>query len=268
MSVQTLYSAATGMISMETKIDVLANNLANVETTGYKAGRTNFEDLYYRNERFPGSQDSAGQYTPVGIQIGLGSGVQSVQTDMEQGAFKQTGRELDWLVEGKGYFQVVDPPTGNIYYTRAGNFSLNANGDIVVGSSQTGRLLEPGISIPPDTTAITVSPEGIVSVKQPASPTLAQVGQIELAYFINPEGLLRLGENLLAETDASGPPTTASPGQDSVGVVRQGALEASNVQPIEELIDLITTQRAYEMNSQVVKAGDQMLEIVANLRRY
>lgn len=268
MSVQTLYSAATGMVSMETKLDVIANNLANIETTGYKAGRTNFEDLYYRNEKFPGTQDSAGQYTPEGIQIGLGSRVQSIQTNMEQGAFKQTGRELDWVIEGKGYFQVTDPPTGNIYYTRAGNFSLNANGDIVVGSAQTGRLLEPAISIPPDATAITVSPEGIVSVKQPASATLAQVGQIELAYFINPEGLLRLGENLLDETDASGPPTTASPGQDSVGIVRQGALEASNVQPVNELIELITTQRSYEMNSQVVKAGDQILEVVANLRRY
>ena len=263
--IRSMSSALSGLRNHQVMLDVVGNDIANVSTVGFKSSSTVFSDVLTQTLTGAGAPGATtGGTNPA--QIGLGSRLVGTVQSFTQGAIQRTGRATDLAIEGDAFFVVN---SGNRrFYTRAGNFSLNANGDIVVGSSQTGRLLEPGISIPPDATAITVSPEGIVSVKQPASPTLAQVGQIELAYFINPEGLLRLGENLLAETDASGPPTTASPGQDSVGVVRQGALEASNVQPIEELIDLITTQRAYEMNSQVVKAGDQMLEIVANLRRY
>jgi flagellar basal-body rod protein FlgG len=266
MTIQALYSAATGMMSMETKLDVISNNLANMETTAFKRGRANFEDLFYRHEKFPGAEDDAGQYTPTGISVGLGSRVESVQTEFKQGSFEQTGRTLDVAIEGRGFFQVVDP-TGDIYYTRAGNFSINANGNLVVGSASTGRLLEPPIVIPEDTTAISIGADGKVSVQQPNNTTLTPVGDIELAVFINPEGLLKLGENLYSQTDASGPPTTGTPGQQGIGVLRQTMLEASNVEPVQELIDLITTQRAFELNSQCVQAGDQIMQVVANMRR-
>jgi flagellar basal-body rod protein FlgG len=266
MSVQTLYSAATGMAAMETKLDVIANNLANIETTAFKRGRANFEDLFYRHEKMPGAEDSAGQYTPTGISIGLGSKVSSIQTEFRQGAFQQTGRELDVAIEGPGFFQVIDP-SGDTVYTRAGNFSVNADGTLVLGSAATGRLLEPSIDIPPDATAISISPQGVVSVRQPGNTAMTDVGNIELVSFINPEGLLKLGENLYAETDASGAPTTGVPGENGLGVLRQAFLEASNVEPVRELIDLITTQRGFELNSQVVQAGDQIMQLVANLRR-
>ncbi len=267
MSVQALNAAATGMSAMETKLNVVANNLANVETTGFKRDRANFEDLYYRHEKLPGAEDSASEFTPVGVSVGLGTRVASTQTDFQQGAFLQSDRQLDVAIEGPGFFQVTDP-TGQIVYTRAGNFNVNANGNLVMGSAQTGRLLEPPIAIPEDTLAISISAEGIVAVRQPDSTQLTQVGQLELAYFINPDGLLKLGENLYAETDASGPPTLGNPGQDGLGLLRQNSLEGSNVEPVRELIDLITTQRGFELNSQVVKVGDEMMQIVANLKRY
>ena len=267
MSVQTLYTAATGMTSLETKLDVIANNLANVKTVGFKRGRANFEDLFYRHEKMPGAEDSAGQYTPTGISIGLGSRVSSVQTDFVQGAAEQTGGELDVIIEGSGMFQVMDP-NGETLYSRAGNFSKNANGDLVMGSANIGRLLEPPVTIPEDATQVVISAEGIVSVRQPGTQALSEVGRIELANFINPEGLLKLGENLYAETDSSGAPILGNPGQDGLGMLRQGSLEASNVEPVRELIALITTQRAFELNSKAVQVGDDMMQIVANLRRY
>jgi len=267
MSIQTLYTAATGMKSMETKLDVIANNLANVNTTGFKKGRANFEDLFYRHETVPGAQDSAGQLTPTGTSIGLGSRVSSIQTDFKQGAFQHTKNQLDVAIVGNGFFQVVDP-TGDILYTRAGNFSANSSGQLVMGSAGTGRLLEPSITLPPDTTDITISPDGKVLVRQPQTSALTQVGQITLASFINPEGLLKLGENLYAETEASSTPTVSNPGQTGLGLLKQNMLEASNVEPVQELIDLITTQRSFELNSQMVQAGDQVLQLVANLRRF
>ena len=266
MSVQTLYSAATGMAAMETKLDVIANNLANVETTAFKRGRANFEDLFYRHEKMPGAEDSAGQFTATGISIGLGSKVSSIQSEFKQGAFQQTGRELDLAIEGRGFFKVTDP-SGDTVYTRAGTFSVNADGTLVIGSASTGRLLDPSIDVPPDATAISVSPQGVVAVRQPGNTQLSQVGNIELVTFVNPEGLLKLGENLYAETDASGTPTSGTPGETGIGVLRQGVLEASNVEPVRELIDLITTQRAFELNSQAVQAGDEVMQLVANLRR-
>ena len=255
------------MTALETKMDVIANNLANIETTAFKKDRVNFEDLFYRHDKMPGAQDTAGLYTPTGIQIGLGSRVESVQAEFKQGPFRETGNELDVVIEGRGFFQVMDP-NGTTYYTRAGNFSKNANGELVVGSANIGRKLQPPIMIPQDALAISISPEGIVSVRQPANQQMSQIGQMELASFINPQGLLKLGENLYAETDASGAPTLANPGQDGMGQLRQNSLEASNVEPVQELIDLITTQRSFELTSEAVKAGDQILQTVVNLRRY
>jgi flagellar basal-body rod protein FlgG len=267
MSVQTLYTAATGMESLQTKLDVIANNLANINTTGFKAGRANFEDLFYRTEEFPGAQDAAGNYSATGTQIGLGSRVSSVQTDLRQGAFQETGDSLDVAIEGQGYYQVTDPITNQPLYTRAGNFSVNANGQLVIGSAGTGRLVDPNISFDPTALAISISPSGQVSQQLPGNPQLAQVGTLQLAMFPNPEGLLKLGENLYAPTDASGQAATVNPGQQGAGVLRQGFLEASNVEPVHQLIDLITTQRSFELNSRAIQAGDQILQVISNLGR-
>ena len=267
MSVQTLYTAATGMESLETKLDVIANNLANVNTVGFKKDRANFEDLFYRNEVLPGAEDSQGQLTAVGIQVGLGSRVSSVQSDFTQGAFQQTGGEFDLAIEGNGFFRIDDPATGQPLYTRAGNFSVNANNALVLGSASLGRLIDPPINFSPDNRGVVFSPDGVVS-ERAADGTLQQLSNIQLAYFQNPEGLLKLGDNLYSATEASGAEQVGVPGQDGLGLIRQTALEASNVEPVQELIDLITTQRAFELNSQTVQAGDQILELVANLRRF
>jgi flagellar basal-body rod protein FlgG len=267
MSVQTLYTAATGMESLQTKLDVIANNLANVNTTGFKAGRANFEDLFYRTEQFPGALDAAGNFTATGSQIGLGSRVASVQTDLRQGAFQETGDALDVAIEGQGFYRVTDPITGQPLFTRAGNFSVNAVGQLVIGSAQTGRLLDPNISFDPTTQAISISPNGQVFAQLPGQSQLSQVGTLQLAMFPNPEGLLKLGENLYAATDASGQEQQVQPGQQGAGVLRQGFLEASNVEPVHQLIDLITTQRSFELNSRAIQAGDQILQLISNLGR-
>jgi len=266
MTIQALYSAATGMNAMETKLDVISNNLANIETTGYKRDRANFEDLFYRQEKLPGEQDAAGRYAPLGIAIGLGVRNQSIQSDFVQGAFKTTGNQLDIALNGPGFLQVTNPD-GTRVYSRAGNLSENANGQLVIGSASTGRLLEPVIQIPNDATAIVISPEGQISVQQPGNNQLQNVGQIQLATFINPQGLLKLGENLYQETDASGPATQNNPGQNGTGTVQQNMLEASNVEPANELIDMITTQRAYELNSKAIQTGDELMQLVAELKR-
>jgi len=267
MSVQTLYTAATGMQSLEMKLDVIANNLANVNTVGFKKDRANFKDLFYRNETLPGAQDAQGQETATGIQIGLGSRLSSVQTDFTQGDFQQTGGQLDLAIEGNGFFPVHNLATGETLYTRVGNFSINADGALVLGSASTGRPLEPTITIPDDATGIVISADGDVSVRQPPHNILNPLGTIQLALFQNPEGLLKLGDNLYAETDASNTAVLGTPGQTGIGLIRQNVLEASNVEPVRELIDLITTQRAFELNSQTVQAGDRILELVANLSR-
>jgi flagellar basal-body rod protein FlgG len=267
MSIQTLYTAATGMGSLETKLDVIANNLANVNTVGFKKDRANFEDLFYRHEKLPGSQDSAGNLTPTGIHIGLGSRVSSVQTDFKQGSFQQTNNQLDIAIEGNGFFPVRDP-NGEIMYSRAGNFSINSFGQLVMGSAMTGRPLDPAITIPPDATGISISAEGLVEVQQAGSTQFTTAGQIQLAQFVNPQGLLKIGDNLYRETVSSGTATLNNPGQVGLGYVRQNALESSNVEPVQELIDLITTQRAFELNSQTIQASDQVLQLIGNLRRF
>lgn len=266
MTIQTLYTAATGMNSLETKLDVIANNMANINTTAFKRDRANFEDLMYRNYKMPGNLDAQSNPTPTGVKVGLGSRVQSVQSEFRQGAMQQTGKPLDVAIEGNGFFEVLDT-TGNVVYTRAGNFSVNATGQLVLGSAQTGRILQAGVSVPPDATEISISPSGQVMVKQPGSQTLSPVGQLNISTFVNPEGLLKLGENLYINTDASGQAISNVPGTNGAGQIRGGTLEASNVEPVQELIDLITTQRAFELNSQIVQAGDQILQLVSNLRR-
>ncbi|MGV3486052.1 MAG: flagellar basal-body rod protein FlgG [Planctomycetaceae bacterium] len=268
MSVQTLYTAASGMEAMETKLDVIANNLANINTTGFKKDRANFEDLLYRTQVYPGVRDSSQTPSAVGTQIGLGVRVTSTQTDQRQGTLQQTGRDLDVAIEGAGYLRVLDPLSQTTMYTRAGNLDINANGQLVVGSAQVGRLIDPPIQIPPDATAVVINSNGEVMVRQPGATELAVQGQLQLAQFINPDGLLKVGQNMFLQTDASGTETPSNPGQNGLGTLRQGNLEASNVEPVQELIDLITTQRAFELNSQAVQAGDQVMQNISNLRRF
>lgn len=267
MSVQTLYTAATGMEAMQTKLDVIANNLANVNTTAFKKGRANTEDLFYRHYKFPGAQDAQQNLTATGTSVGLGTKVQSVQTKFGQGAFQNTGSPLDIAIEGQGFLQVQDPFTGQTVYTRAGNLSINANNQLVIGSASTGRLVVPNITLPSDTTAISITSDGRILTQQAGQQNQTQQGQLELATFPNPEGLLKLGENLYSVTDASGAALPNSPGVQGLGEIQQGFLEASNVEPVSELIDLITTQRSFELNSQAIQAGDQILQLISNLRR-
>jgi flagellar basal-body rod protein FlgG len=249
---------------METKLDVVANNLANINTTGFKKGRANFEDLFYRHYQMPGATD--GQLrTATGTSVGLGTRVSSIQTDFKQGAFQLTGNALDVAIEGPGFFQVQDVD-GNFLYTRSGNFSVNADGQLVLGSATAGRVVQPTITIPTDATNISVQYDGQVMVTQPGQPA-SPVGQLQIATFINPEGLIKHGENLFQETEASGANQLGNPGDTGRGLLKQNALEASNVEPVQELIDLITTQRAFELNSQAVQAGDQVMSLIANLRR-
>lgn len=267
MSVQTLYTAATGMEAMQTKLDVIANNLANMNTTAFKRDRANFEDLLYRDKVFPGIIDAQQNPTPVGVAVGLGTRVQSTQKDYGQGTIEQTGRDLDIAIEGNGFIEVTDPVTSNPLYTRAGNLDVNANGQLVIGSAQTGRLLNPPVAIPPGSTAIVIGTNGQVQVRAPGVTQLTAVGNITMASFINPDGLLKVGENLYQATDASGAVQAGNAGQNGLGILRQGSLEKSNVEPVREMIDLITTQRGFELNSQAIQAGDQILQQIANLRR-
>ena len=268
MSVQTLYTAASGMEAMETKLDVIANNLANINTTGFKKDRANFEDLLYRTETHPGVQDASQTPTAVGTQVGLGVRVTSTQTDQRQGTLQLTGRELDVAIQGKGYLRVLDPTSQQTMYTRAGNLDINANGQLVIGSAQTGRLLDPPITIPNDATSVQISATGEVMARVPGQTELALQGQVQMSQFINPDGLLKVGQNMYLQTDASGAEQVTNPGDQGMGALRQGNLEASNVEPVQELIDLITTQRAFELNSQAVQAGDQIMQNISNLRRF
>jgi flagellar basal-body rod protein FlgG len=267
MSIQTLYTAATGMEAMQTKLDVIANNLANMNTTAFKRDRANFEDLLYRDKVLPGIQDAQQNATPVGVEVGLGTRVQSTQKDYGQGTLEQTGRNLDIAIEGNGFIEVTDPVTSNPLYTRSGNLDINANGQLVIGSAQTGRLLNPPVSIPPGTTDIVIGTNGVVQVRAPGQNNLTPAGTITMASFVNPDGLLKVGENLYQATDASGQVQQGQAGQNGLGVLRQGSLEKSNVEPVREMIDLITTQRGFELNSQAIQAGDQILQQISNLRR-
>ncbi len=266
MSIRAIHTAGTGMQGYLFNLDVVANNLANAGTTAFKRSRTNFEDLFYEHIKLPGAQDNQGALTPTGVAVGFGSRVQSTEVDHGEGSLLQTGSNLDIAIVGDGFFQVQDG--AEILYTRAGNFTLNADGEIVTTSADRGRLLEPAITIPQDATQIVISSQGVVSVMQPGATTLTEVGQIQLSRFINSQGLIQRGENLYAASDASGAAQTGNPDSDGRGSLRQGFLESSNVQPVRELVDLIQTQRNFELSSQSVQAADQMLQLLNNLRRF
>ena len=266
MSYQAMHAAASGMEANLFRLDNIANNVANSGTVGFKSQRVNFEDLFYETIKVPGTLDSNGLLTPVGTSSGLGTKVQSTQLNFTQGALEQTGQELDLAIVGDGFFRVRDAT--EVVFTRAGNLTKNAEGQLVIASADKGRLLDPPITIPNDATQIGISADGIVSVRLPGQQELTNLGQIQTARFINPKGLLQLGENLFAESSASGPPLAGNPGIEGRGQLRQRFLEQSNVEPVRELVELIKTQRNVELNSQVLQAGDLMLQLLAQLRPF
>jgi flagellar basal-body rod protein FlgG len=266
MSLRALYSAGTGMEAFQFNLDILANNLANASTTGFKRGRANFEDLYYQRIKDPGVQDSLGQLTPAGIDVGLGTRVASTTSEFTEGNLVQTDNQYDLAIAGDGFFQVQD---GNqILYTRNGTFTVNPDGNLVLASADRGRLLEPQITVPPDAEEVTINSDGFVVAKIAGQAELTQLGQIELVRFINPQGLLHQGQSLFSATESSGAPLVGAAGTEGRGQIKQGFLEQSNVEPVRELVELIKTQRSFELNTQVVQAADQMLQLAANLRRF
>jgi flagellar basal-body rod protein FlgG len=256
------------MLGMEKKLNTIANNLSNLETTAYKKQRCNFEDLYYDNLRYPGSQDLADEFAATGIAIGVGTRVTSIQSVMSEGSLTETGRDLDLAIAGDGFFQCIDSFTGEPFYTRSGNFNINANGTLVIGSSHTGRVVEPNITIPDGVQKVQIDDTGRVWVVQNGNvEQLQEIGQIELASFINPEGLLRVGENMYRVTESSGPAMPNNPGDNGIGTLKAQHLEMSNVSPVIELVDMITSQRAYELNSKATQTGDQLLQTVISIKR-
>ncbi|MEM9066749.1 MAG: flagellar basal-body rod protein FlgG [Planctomycetota bacterium] len=268
MASLALESARSGLSALSTQLDVIANNLANVNTQGFKASRANFQDLLYVERAMPGVENANGDQRPTGLYVGLGVKVSGTQQDFAQGAPIFTERPLDLNIEGEGFFKVTvqNELGGGVAYTRAGNFTLNSDGEIVLANDQ-GRRLEPSITIPDDASTITIGADGRVYVQQPGQVDPTEVGQIELATFINPAGLSSVGENLWVESAASGPPVEGNPGEDNRGSIGQGFLESSNVDATRELVELIRTQRAFDMNSQSIRAADEALQTIGQLRR-
>lgn len=270
MSTIALHSAATGLSALSRELDVIANNLANVNTTGFKASRVNFQDLLYAEKAQPGVENANGDERPTGLYVGLGTRISGTQLNFMQGPAETTERPLDLMIEGDGFFMVeVESDLGGIAYTRAGNFTLNRDRELVLATDQ-GRRLEPPITIPEGVpaSAISIAADGTISVIEPGDTESTVIGDIELARFTNPAGLRQIGENLFLPSSASGAAVNGEPGQDGFGFILQGVLESSNVDPVTELINLIKTQRAFEMNSQVIQAADETLQTIGNLRRF
>ncbi len=260
---RAMWSAAAGMTAQQVNMDTISNNLANVNSTGYKKGRANFQDLLYQTVNMAGTSSSTSTQLPMGLQIGMGAKLQSVQKMYSTGGLRATGGRLDMAIEGDGFFRVT-MPDGTQAYTRDGGFSVDQNGNMV--NSQ-GYLMDPQVTLPQDATSVTISKDGIVSVTQPGQSTPQQVGQITIMNFVNPAGLNMLGGNLMAPTLASGDAIEGIPGQQGLGTVQQGYLEASNVDLAEEMVNMIIGQRAYEANSKTIRTVDDMLTLIANLKR-
>ena len=260
---RSLWTAATGMQAQTVNIDVISNNLANVNTTGFKRSRADFQDLLYETLREAGTTSAAGIQVPTGIQLGHGVRTAATQKIFSTGGLEQTGNSLDVAIEGDGFFQVLQP-NGEIAYTRAGAFKLDSEGRIVTSD---GYSVEPEITIPSDSLSITIATDGTVSVLQSGNSTPTEVGTLELAKFINPAGLKSIGRNLFLETAASGSVETGTAGEEGYGTILQGYLEMSNVNVVDEMVDMITAQRAYEMNSKAITTSDEMLKTANNLVR-
>ena len=260
---RSLDIGATGMLAQQLNVDVISNNIANMTTTGHKRQRAAFQDLIYQNIDRPGSTASdSSTLVPSGIQLGLGVRTGAVYREHGQGAIRITENPLDVAILGEGFFQ-IQLPNGDTAYTRDGTFQLNENGEIVTVQ---GNIVDPGITVPEDALSIDISSTGQVDVSLPNNTATQNIGQLQLATFVNPVGLEKIGDNLYLETDASGAPTTGNPGDENLGNIRQSALEQSNVNVVEEITELITAQRAYEMNSSVISTSDEMLQTVTQLR--
>lgn len=261
--IRALHSAASGMYAQQLNIDSIANNLANVNTTGFKRSQAEFQDLLYQNLRTSGVANSLGNVQPTDLQVGTGVKAVSLSRNMGQGDLVQTGNSLDLAIEGGGFFQVRQLD-GTLAYTRDGSLKVSSEGVLVTSD---GLTFEPEITVPQGTLDIQFSRDGIVSVLVAGDTEPVQVGTIELAAFTNPAGLRALGQNLFAETAASGTALLGTPASDQFGQVAQGFLETSNVQVVEEMVDMISAQRAYEVSSKAIQASDSMLSTAANLRR-
>ena len=261
--IRSLWTSATGMQAQELNIDVIANNLANVNTSGFKKSRAEFQDLLYENMRPAGAASSADTTVPTGVQLGHGTRPSAVQKLFGQGDFQNTENQLDWAIEGDGFFQ-IELPNGDTSYSRCGEFKLDADGRIV---NADGFLLVPQMTIPTDTVSITVGMDGTVSVIQADDPVPNEIGTIQLARFVNPAGLKTLGKNLFVATEASGDEIVGTPGEKGFGTIAQGFLEMSNVSVVDEMVSMITAQRAYETNSKVIQTSDDMLQMANNLKR-
>lgn len=258
---RSLWIAKTGLDAQQTNLDAISNNLANASSTGFKRFKPVFQDLLYQTVRAPGGPSDGQAQTPVGLQLGSGVELRASERIFQQGALTQTNNPLDVAINGNGFFQVT-LPDGTTAYTRDGNFTRDAQGQIV---TQNGYVVAPGITIPSNATAITISNSGEVSVQLPGQAQPSSVGALQTVLFANPAGLASRGGNLLTETAASGTPTAGTPGADGLGSLQQNYIEASNVNVAEELISLIQAQRAYEVNSRAIQASDQMLQKLGNL---
>jgi flagellar basal-body rod protein FlgG len=259
--INSLWTAKTGLSAQQLKMDVISNNLANVSTTGFKRSRAVFEDLLYQNQRQPGAAAGLQETLPSGMQVG--TGVRAVATERlhSQGGLEQTENSRDLAINGRGFFQ-VRMPDGELAFTRDGSFQLDQNGQLVTSS---GYAIEPSIIVPENALSISISQDGIVSITEPGSTQSREVGQMNLASFVNEGGLESVGENLYKETTASGPNNTTTPGSNGVGRLMQGFVETSNVNVVEEMVGMIQTQRAYEINSRAVKTSDEMLSRLTQL---
>ncbi|MES2489350.1 MAG: flagellar basal-body rod protein FlgG [Pseudomonadota bacterium] len=257
---QALWIAKTGLDAQQTRMSVVSNNLANVNTTGFKKGRAAFEDLLYQNVRQAGAQTSQQTQAPTGLNLGTGVRVIATEKMFQQGNLLQTGNSLDLAVNGRGFFQ-IQQPDGTIAYTRDGSFKLSNQGQLVTSS---GYLLQPGVTVPQGAQSISIGTDGVVTVQLAGQASPQQVGTLTTSDFINPAGLQARGENLYVETAASGPPQTGTPGLNGLGTLSQGSLESSNVNIVEEMVNMIETQRAYEINSKAIQTTDSMLQYVSN----
>lgn len=260
---RALRTAATGMAAQQLNVEVISNNIANMNTVGFKKQRAEFQDLLYENvERMGAVTSDAGTVVPTGIQVGSGVKAGSVYRITTQGSATQTGNKLDLAIQGRGYFQIT-MPSGETAYSRAGNFSVNDQGQL---ATDDGYLVDPQITIPADATDVSISPTGLVQVVQPGNNAPVEVGQLQLANFFNEAGLEAIGDNLYLESGASGPATVGPPGEEGYGRLLQGYTEASNVDAVSEITALIVAQRAYEMNSKVITAADEMLQATSQLK--
>ncbi|GAA8350296.1 flagellar basal-body rod protein FlgG [Helicobacter pylori] len=260
---RSLYSATSGMLAQQTHIDTTSNNIANVNTTGFKKSRADFNDLFYQAMQYAGTNTSNTTLSPDGMEVGLGVRPSAITKMFSQGSPKETENNLDVAITGKGFFQ-VQLPDGTTAYTRSGNFKLDEQGNLVTSE---GYLLIPQITLPEDTTQVNIGVDGTVSVTQGLQTTSNVIGQIMLANFVNPAGLHSMGDNLFSITNASGDAIVGTPDSQGLGKLRQGFLELSNVRLVEEMTDLITAQRAYEANSKSIQTADAMLQTVNSLKR-